>query len=92
MGVVQGSLLVIGEDLVGLFGRLEADLSLITVIFCDLVWVMCERSLDVLVSDRIYIHSQGSQTLWYAFLISILVAPVVIPRTSILVRTPRKRM
>jgi hypothetical protein len=41
VGVVQMPFVIIGEDFVGLFRRLEADLGLCTVFFCDLVGVMC---------------------------------------------------
>lgn len=41
MGVVEVSLVVIVEDLVGLFRSFEADLGLFALALCDLVWVMC---------------------------------------------------
>jgi hypothetical protein len=41
MGIVEVSLVIVGEDFVGLFRSLEADLGLCAVIFCDLVGVMC---------------------------------------------------
>lgn len=41
MGIIQMSLVIVGEDFVGLFRGLEAHLSFCTVFFCDLVGVMC---------------------------------------------------
>lgn len=41
VGVVHVSLVIVGEDLVGLFRGLEASLGLCAVIFCDLVGMVC---------------------------------------------------
>jgi len=41
VGVVHVSLVIVGEDFVGLFRRLEADLSLCAVVFCDFVGMVC---------------------------------------------------
>jgi hypothetical protein len=41
VGVVEVPLVVIVEDLVGLFRSLEADFGFFAFAFCDLVWVMC---------------------------------------------------
>jgi hypothetical protein len=43
--VVEVSLIVIVEDFVGLFRRLEADFGLYALVFCDLVRVVCKCSL-----------------------------------------------
>lgn len=45
MGVIQRPLLVVAQNLVGLFGCLEADFSSFAILFGDLVGVMGKRSL-----------------------------------------------
>jgi hypothetical protein len=39
--VVEVSLVVIVEDFIGLFCRLEADFGLDTLVLCDLIRVVC---------------------------------------------------
>jgi hypothetical protein len=43
--VVEVSLVVIVEDFVCLFRRLEADFGLYALVFCDFVRVVCECGL-----------------------------------------------
>lgn len=85
MGVVHLALIIVGKDLVGLLRGLEADFGFFAVVFCDLVGVMCEcglRGLDVCS----FVTLRGRlRTLWYAFLISILLAPFSISSTSVLI-------
>lgn len=41
MGVVEVALVIVGQNLVGLFRRLEADLGFLTLLDGDLVGMVC---------------------------------------------------
>ncbi len=48
--VVEVALVIVGKNLVGLFGRFEANLGFLALFNCDLVGVVCESRLELVIS------------------------------------------
>lgn len=83
MGIVKVALVIVGENLVGLLCGFEADLCFLAFLDGDLIGVVCERSLGLFVRMVGQGFGLDAPTLWYAFLISTLLALLLMPRTSV---------
>lgn len=87
MLIVEVAGLLVAEDFVGLRDGLELFVGFFALLVGDLVRVGCERGLAGVSVCSVRISAQIARlfTLWYAFLISALVAERWIFRTSMLV-------